>query len=264
MNPKPLPENSSPISRVHAVQNQAAVWRAGEAFIKAHHMEYPDVTREHVTLQFLKDREAQSDFGFEFPSVLYHFENGLIYFLVVSRVPGQTLDEAWPNMDQTLREYYIGKIADVCDRLVAWKGNCIAGVDGNQLLEPYLIKPSNNNSNSDNGKKTDVLSPEQLLKNCTQMRMDISTFVFCHCDLGPTNILVDVSTGSLGIIDWEISGYVPVEWVRTKFRLSSGMDLGLNCGDEDSRRDWRRGVANRLGMMGYGDVVDAWWMFRYN
>ncbi|OKO98237.1 hypothetical protein PENSUB_9335 [Penicillium subrubescens] len=126
-------------------------------------------------------------------------------------------------MDETLREYCIGKIAHVCECLVAWKGDSIAGVDGNQLLEPYLIKPSNSDSNDDKRAFADVLSPKQLLKNCTEMSMDVSTFVFYHCDLGPTNILVDVSTGSLGIIDWEIAGYVPVEWVRTKFRLSSGM-----------------------------------------
>lgn len=66
---KPLAEVSSYISIVHAVDNQAAVWRAGEAFIKAHHMDYPDVTREHVTLQFLKDQKSQ---GFVFPTV-FHF-----------------------------------------------------------------------------------------------------------------------------------------------------------------------------------------------
>ena len=59
--PEPLPDSKpltkgSPILRVHAVDNQAAVWRAGDAFIKAHHMDYPNVTREHVTLQFLKDQ----------------------------------------------------------------------------------------------------------------------------------------------------------------------------------------------------------------
>lgn len=161
-------------------------------------------------------------------------------------------------MNETLREYYIGKVAVVCDYFVAWRGDSIAGVDGKQLLEPYLIKLSNND------KRADAISPEQLLKNCTEMTIDISTFVFAHCDLGPTNILVDVGTGSPGIIDWEIAGYVPVEWVRTRFRLSSGMDLGLGFGDEDSRRNWRRGVANRLGKMGYGDAVDAWWKFQYN
>ncbi|KAJ5781683.1 uncharacterized protein N7518_010166 [Penicillium psychrosexuale] len=246
---KPLSEDSSSISRVHAVDNQAAVWRVGEAFIKAHHMEYPDVTREHVTLQFLKDQQPQ---GFEFPNVLYHFETDSRYFLVVSRVPGQLLHEAWPNMDETSRQYYIVKVAEVCNRLATWKGDIISGVDGHQLLERYLLK--------DNSKMADALTPQQLLKNCTEMSMDVSAFVFYHCDLGPTNLLVDVSTGSLGIIDWELAGYVPIEWVRTKFRISAGMDF--DYGDEDSKKDWRRKVAQHLEKMGYSDVLDAWWKFQ--
>lgn len=103
---KPLAENSLSISRVHAVDNQAAIWRAGEAFIKAHHMDYPHVTREHTTLQFLKDQKPQ---GFEFPHVYHYFETGSRYFLVVSRVPGQLLEEAWPDMDESLRQYYIAR-----------------------------------------------------------------------------------------------------------------------------------------------------------
>lgn len=225
--PKPLPDSkpltedsSSSISIVHAVDNQAAVWRAGEAFIKAHHMEYPDVTREHVTLQFLKDQKPQ---GFEFPSVLYYFESGPRYFLLVSRVPGQLLGEAWPSLDETMRQYYVAKVADVCNSLAKWKGDMISGVDGHQLLERYLVKG--------NSKMADALSPQQLLKNCTEMSMDISTLVFYHCDLGPTNLLVNALTGSLGIIDWELAGYVPVEWVRTKFRLrGNGFRLwGRGC-----------------------------------
>ncbi|CAG8423436.1 unnamed protein product [Penicillium salamii] len=87
--------------------------------------------------------------------------------------------------------------------------------------------------------------------------MDVSTLVFYHCDLGPTNILVDVATGSLGIIDWELAGYVPIEWVRKKFRISAGMDF--DYGDEWSKKDWRRKVAQHLEKMGYNDVLDAWW-----
>ena len=75
-------------------------------------------------------------------------------------------------MDDTLRQYYIRKVADVCDRLAAWKGNTISGVDGHQLLERYLIK--------DNSRMADALAPEQLLKNCAEMSMDVSTLVFYH------------------------------------------------------------------------------------
>ncbi|KAJ5179427.1 hypothetical protein N7492_002637 [Penicillium capsulatum] len=246
---KPLAEDSPSISRVHAVDNQAAVWRAGEAFIKAHHMDYSNVTREHITLQFLKDRQPQ---GFEFPNIFYHFETGSRYFVIVSRVPGQLLEEVWPNLDETLRQYYVDKVAEICNCLAAWKGDIISGVDGHHLLERYLVKG--------NSKMADALSSQQLLKNCIEMSMDVSTLVFYHCDLGPTNILVNTSTGSLGIIDWELAGYVPIEWVRTKFRLSAGMDF--NHGDEDSKRDWRRRVAQKLEKMGYSDVVDAWWKFQ--
>ncbi|OQE18020.1 hypothetical protein PENFLA_c022G08724 [Penicillium flavigenum] len=242
--PDPLPdsklltEDSSSITRVHAVDNQAAVWRAGEAFIKAHHMDYPDLTREHVTLQFVRDQQPH---GFEFPNVLYHLETDSRYFLVVSRVPGQLLHEAWPNMDETLPQYYVGK-----------KGDIISGVDGHQLFERYFIKG--------NSKMADALTPQQPLKNCTEMSMDVSTLVFYHCDLGPTNLLVDVSTGSLSIIDWDLAGYVPIEWVRTKFRLSAGMDF--DYGDEESKKDYRRKVAQHLEKMGYSDVVAAWWKFQ--
>lgn len=38
--------------------------------------------------------------------------------------------------------------------------------------------------------------------------------------------------------------------------------MDLNHGDEDSRRDWRRRVAQHLEKMGYSDVVDAWWKFQ--
>lgn len=245
----PLAEGSSPVVRVHEVDNQAAVWRAGEAFIKAHHMCYPDVTREHLTLQFLKDKQLN---GFKFPEVYFHFEIGSQYFLVASRVPGQLLEEAWPNMNETLRKSYVRKVANVCNQLTSWKHDSICGVDGHQLLERYLVR---GNSNA-----ADALSPQQLLKNCTEMCMDVSEFVFYHCDLGPTNILVDISTGSLSIIDWELAGYVPIEWVRTKFRLSAGMDF--NYGTEESKKDWRRRVAMQLGEMGYRDVVDAWWSFQ--
>ncbi|CAG8907990.1 unnamed protein product [Penicillium egyptiacum] len=214
-----------------------------------HHMDYPYVTRENVTLRFLKDQQPQ---GFEFPKVLHHFETDSRSFLVVSRVPGQLLHESWPNMDETLRQYYIGKVADVCNRLAAWRGDLISGVDRHQLLERYSLKG--------NSKMADVLAPQQLLKNCTEICMDVSTVVFYHCDLGPTNLLVDVSTGSLGIIDWELAGYVPIEWVRTKFRLSPGMDF--HDGDEDFNGTGAARLPSVWKRWATSDVVDAWFKFQ--
>jgi hypothetical protein len=80
--------------------------------------------------------------------------------------------------------------------------------------------------------------------------MDCSSLVFYHCDLGPSNVLIDMANDSIGIIDWETAGFVPMEWIRTKFRVSSGMNL--SSGDE---LDWRRRVMFYMGQMGFTDVV---------
>lgn len=55
--------------------------------------------------------------------------------------------------------------------------------------------------------------------------MDLSKLVFYHCDLAPVNLLVDPSTKSIGIIDWELVGYVPKTWVGTKVGRSGGFVL---------------------------------------
>lgn len=53
--------------------------------------------------------------------------------------------------------------------------------------------------------------------------MDCSSFVFYHADLNSTNIIVNDQ--SVGIVDWEIAGYVPRGWIRTKFLISAAMVL---------------------------------------
>jgi hypothetical protein len=64
---------------VYAAGDQSAVWRAGEAFIKAHDVRVPTATREHVTLNFVHSKQPQVDFAI--PNVLHHVEIGERYFL---------------------------------------------------------------------------------------------------------------------------------------------------------------------------------------
>lgn len=244
---KPILRDSADLPLVHAAGDQSAVWRAGEAFIKVRDIRWPNATREHVTLEFLKMKRP---LDFHFPEVLYNGEFDGRYYLILTRVPGRTVSEAWPGMDETTRQYHVYRVAEICRKLAEWTGDAICGVDGQQLLEVYLSK----------GESTDRLAPRQLLQNCLQMSMDISSFVFYHCDLGPDNILVDPAKGSIGIIDWELAGYVPREWVKTKFNLSPGLDFPT--GEESRRSDWRRLVARQLAEIGFTDAIDAWLEFR--
>ena len=88
--------------------------------------------------------------------------------------------------------------------------------------------------------------------------MDCSTLVFYHTNLGPGNVLVDIADGSIGIIDWETAGFVPKDWIRTKFSVSGGFDLPSD--DFDKRVDWRRRVARYMGAQGlraFGDELIA-------
>jgi len=241
---QPHPEDSTVLPLVYAAGDQSAVWSAGEAFIKIHDLRYQKATKEHVTLEFLKGKKP---LGFHIPEVLYQGEWVDRYYLIISRVPGMTLTAAWPTMDEELRQYYVARVAEECEKMAEWKGEGtgICGVDGNNLLENYLAK-------------TELIDPGELGKNAAAMGMNVSSLVFYHCDLGPGNVIVNPETRGLGIIDWEIAGYVPTEWVRTKFHVSSRMDFpNLEDGTE-----WRRLVARKLAAVGFAEVIDGFLAFR--
>ncbi|KAH6640174.1 kinase-like domain-containing protein [Chaetomium tenue] len=241
---QPHPPDSPNLPRVYAAGDQSAVWCAGEAFIKIQNLTDPEATREHVTLEFL---EGKKPLDFKIPTVLYHGEWDGRYYLIASRVPGKTLSEAWPTMGEELRRYYVHRVSDLCEKMAEWEGKQISGVDGGQLTELYLRKDKS-------------LVPDILRENCIGIGMDVSSLVFYHCDLGPGNILVEPDDNrGMGIIDWDVAGYVPREWIRTKFHLSSGLDFPDIEGPEKS--DWRRLVSKRLAAMGFKEVIEGWLAF---
>jgi len=223
-----------------------AVWDLGTAFLKIIYPCSPLQTREHVTLKYMHQRKP----SFAVPDVIYHGEWDGRYYLVVSRVPGQTLIKAWAGMSAEEQEKCVARVADICEELAAWPGGeKIQGVDGGDLTEYYI-----------SGSDPPDFSHEAMLKKCRELGMDVSNLMFYHCDMGPPNVLYDDNTGRLSVIDWECAGFVPKEWIRTKFRLSGGMDLEEAEGE--SRYDYRRRVAACLGDRGWGDVSERWVQIR--
>ena len=106
--PYPLPP-SRPLSAtthiqvVYDVGRVSAVWSIGDAFCKIKILD-PGATREHVTLEYLHKKLPLS---FAIPDVHYHAEHDGRYYIVLSRLTGQTLTEAWPNMNEVIKQYYI-------------------------------------------------------------------------------------------------------------------------------------------------------------
>lgn len=167
----------------------------------------------------------------------------------MSRVPGRTLADAWPTLDEVWKHHYVEVVVKTCETLAGWEGPVLGGVDGKNIPEQYLTK---------RGAVMDF-HPQKLTEVCQLMGMDCSRFVFYHADLGPGNIIVEdvPKAGTIGIIDWEIAGYVPRGWIRTKFRLSSGLDLP-NPGEGEEPHWWRSEVQKLLEKHGFEDHSADW------
>lgn len=112
---QPLSE-ASELRKVYDAGGVSAVWRAGEAFIKVKEVTMPNATREHVTLEYL---HRKGPLGFSIPIVYYHAEFNGRYYIVLGRLPGQTLSEAWPNMDEPTKKHHVRRIASAVSLISA-------------------------------------------------------------------------------------------------------------------------------------------------
>lgn len=153
-------------------------------------------------------------------------------------------------MNETNKNWCINQMSRFCSILSARKSTYIGGVDGRHLPEQFL---TDNDDDSDNS-----VSLDKLLQNCKKLEMDCSSFVLYHCDLGPGNILVDISNATISVIDFECVGYVPKEWMRTKLRICSGLDLDLYDFEDEARQEWRSRMQRQLEKEGVSDVAETW------
>ncbi|CAG8391192.1 unnamed protein product [Penicillium salamii] len=232
------------IKLVYDAGNSSAVWSIGQsAFCKVKLCE-AGIKPEAATLAFVHAQRPD----FETPTVLLEREHNNRSYLFLSRVQGRTLGDAWPTLDEKWRHHYMKTIVDVCKFLEKWKSDIPCGVHGNNALEPLLIKYC----------AEEDYSPGNLQRGCESMGMDCSKFVFYHADLGPGNIIVEniPKTGSVGIIDWELAGYFPKGWIRTKFRISRGLNLPDTATDNPT--EWRAGVQELLGEHGFEHYTSQW------
>ncbi|KXJ84941.1 hypothetical protein Micbo1qcDRAFT_225558 [Microdochium bolleyi] len=225
---------------VHNVAEQSAVWRIGEAYCKVKAKARAGCTPEHVTMDFVCKKNPRT---FKTPTALYHQELPEWYIIIVSRLEGDTIAEAWWSMGEKEKDDCIKQMVRVCQEMTTWQSKQgICGVDGLNLSDEFLAF------------KSDMTS-ETLIRTCKELKMDCSVFSFYHCDLSPANVIIGPD-GSIGIIDWETAGYVPREWYRTKVRVC----MGLNFVDRDGdmATEWRRMFQKQLGSEGFGEVAHEW------
>jgi len=236
--------NSPHISIIHQCGDASIVWAIGKSAVcKIRYIE-KDVTPESVTLNFVQDQRP----SFETPKVLYHAFDEDRSYLFLQRLPGATLDKAWPSLSEQSRMDCVKRVVDICKEMSQWEGNWLGGVDHQYAPEDYLRPKGAKDYSS-------------LQASCETLGMDCSRFFFYHADLGPGNIIVEPESGRLSIIDFEIAGYFPKAWIRTKFRLSSGMNLSHEATSGD-RGEWRKQVQIALGAEGFTDHAEAFMQWR--
>lgn len=244
----PLPANDPTIKLVYDAGDSSAVWSVGKSAFCKVKMSVAGATSEAATLDFVHGLRPD----FDIPKVFNQTKDNGRSYLFLSRVRGRTLADAWSTLDGKWRDHYMNAVVRICKFLASREGDKLCGVDGRNVLEPWLIKYGVEKK----------YSPHNLQQGCEAMGMDCSKFVFYHADLGPGNIIVeDIPTvGSVGIIDWEVAGFFPRGWVRTKFRISSGLNLPDSA--TDIPQEWRSGVQKLLGDQGFEDYTSqfvSWW-----
>ncbi|KAK2047208.1 hypothetical protein LZ31DRAFT_551537 [Colletotrichum somersetense] len=110
--------------------------------------------------------------------------------------------------------------------------------------------------------KVHILDPTDI-----DITREHTTLEYLHEPTRPELIIVDLARNrtdkesSIGIIDWEMAGFVPRAWIRTKFCICGAMNLDFpGHTDEDGmseRVEWRRRVQRKLEEEGSRDISSA-------
>lgn len=139
-------------------------------------------------------------------------------------------------------------VVEICQSLQLLERASLGGVDGGNIPERYLIQHG----------AVEDFCPPNLQRGCESIGMDCSKYVFYYADLGPGNIIVECvpHSGKVSIVDWETARFYPREWIRTKFRVSSGLNLPASA--TDTPRWWRSEVQKLLEKRGFRDLSEEW------
>jgi len=142
------------------------------------------------------------------------------YFLLVKRMKGQPLSEAWATMTQADKERVAKQTADYLLQLRELHSDRMECLGGKPLYSSFLFAGEygvgHGPLSSDDelwAEMSSALShvPEEVRLKLRERMPTAAPYTFTHGDLTDVNIMVD--DGHLaGIIDWESSGYFPVWW----------------------------------------------------
>lgn len=205
---------------------------------------------EDKTIAFVKKIAPQ----ISTPEVIYTWTDHDRSYLILRRMEGSTLRDAWASLSLSQRHSVVKTIATHCDLLAQNTSQMLGSATGRPVLEPYL-SPSNSGL-------LGLLTHKECERyfsapsdGCPTIGRD---FHFYHPDLGPGNIMVSDDGRVAGILDWEAAGYYPAFWIATKPSVSPGLDFDPPIADLDDF-EWRKCLRMELERWGYPQAAE-WYM----
>ncbi|KAJ5697264.1 hypothetical protein N7488_010948 [Penicillium malachiteum] len=247
--------DSPEVRLIHEGGTLSAVWAIGNnAICKVHHCNSnatsESTTSESETIKFIQQKAPEVPV----PEVIYSWIDGNRSFLVLKRVPGIMLRDAWGTMSAIQKDSILDEVVRICDIIASITSDRLQNVYGGPVLEPYLAHSGN-----------DLLEPLSVCESKRYFfREDlhpnpkiVEQFHLYHPDLGAGNILVFNEKLS-AIIDWECAGFYPRFWISTKPSVSPGLNFHPPIpGIEEIV--WRKRLRTKLEEHGYPRFAE-WFM----
>lgn len=219
------------------------VWAIGSDIILKDRPDGPPKT-EVKTLEFLAHHTRIS-----VPNVLREWvDSENRYMILMERVKGQTLEDAWSTLSETEKETIADQVAEALKQLRSFESTNMRDIDQGPIYSGWLFgdpeKPFG--PFSFDSELWDSLRhrfhqppmkvfPEHALENLRKRLPDCRPYVLTHGDLNSGNIVVE--NGKLaGILDWEYAGYFPVWWEY----------VTLHIGFSEADAEWKKLLRQRV------------------
>ncbi|KAF2718546.1 kinase-like protein [Polychaeton citri CBS 116435] len=153
------------------------------------------------------------------PEIIHEWVEGDRYYLIMKRIPGVTLEKAWPTMSDTDKECVAKQTAACLAQLRKLTSDRIETLEGEPVQEAFLF----DDQLWETLAKELENVPEDLRRRLRRNMPSSQPYTYTHSDLTTCNIMV--KDGQLtGIIDWEGSAFFPSWWQSTSLRIGLGPD----------------------------------------
>jgi aminoglycoside phosphotransferase (APT) family kinase protein len=240
--------------------SQRGVWSIGsDVILKDRPDEGAKARIEAKTLEFLAEATAtDTNINIPTPKLIRDWvDRDGRYFTLTERIPGQTLEQAWPSLSESQKISIADQVAQVRKQLRSnFISTTIQSVDQGPCypgllfldMQPYGPFHSDQEFWDALAIAYDNL-PSQVFTNLKKRFPKSEPFVLSHCDLNLGNIMIRDGQ-VVGILDWEYAAYLPVwyEYISASFAFTE-MDV-----------EWKKVLRERLGVHGdaYDDARALW------